>query len=408
MSNTPAAQALTTNSGNKLHYSSRFMRRGKAFAWGPAFEESEQDKRTRRRLKRALEAVFPDAATEAGSAPPPNILESEKRRDAKRARREQARDYQLPHLRSPSPPTSTAKLAPGLAIPQTYTEIMMSSHMRHTLADDKMDRSLVDTSNELLESEKGLMQALGRLREVLRLRHRDVDYSFPELVKRTVNGDGEQGDGGLKKEGAMGENDEEPMDPDYMTPPTIGSKPLSMEERAFLQSKKRIPPLPRIAETDNLWRVTQEMLSSAQPTPTIEYSVTKPGTAAPSPLDYDGANAAKIAASLTPVQRLFVAKSGITLSAIPSTSQPGMLAENPLHRPTPVRYNIDLPSQTRAVDDALERIMELLVDCNEYKERLEETRDRVADIARVRKRVWSVIKDRTGRELEQNDRERDR
>jgi hypothetical protein len=52
--------------------------------------------------------------------------------------------------------------------------------------------------------------------------------------------------------------------------------------------------------------------------------------------------------------------------------------------------------------------MELLVDCNEYKERLEETRDRVADIARVRKRVWSVIKDRTGRELEQNDRERDR
>jgi hypothetical protein len=181
-----------------------------------------------------------------------------------------------------------------------------------------------------------------------------------------------------------------------------------MEERAFLQSKKRIPPLPRIAETDNLWRVTQEMLSSAQPTPTIEYSVTKPGTAAPSPLDYDGANAAKIAASLTPVQRLFVAKSGITLSAIPSTSQTGMLAENPLHRPTPVRYNIDLPSQTRAVDDALERIMELLVDCNEYKERLEETRDRVADIARVRKRVWSVIKDRTGRELEQNDRERDR
>jgi hypothetical protein len=55
----------------------------------------------------------------------------------------------------------------------------------------------------------------------------------------------------------------------------------------------------------------------------------------------------------------------------------------------------------RAVDDAMERIMELLVDCNEYKERLEETRDRVFDIARVRKRVWSTIKERTANELEQ-------
>ncbi|RZK21275.1 MAG: hypothetical protein EOO43_10690 [Flavobacterium sp.] len=59
-----------------------------------------------------------------------------------------------------------------------------------------------------------------------------------------------------------------------------------------------------------------------------------------------------------------------------------------------------MAAQTKAVDDALERIMELLVDCNEYKERLEETRDRVADIARVRKRVWSTVKQRTAAELD--------
>jgi hypothetical protein len=59
-----------------------------------------------------------------------------------------------------------------------------------------------------------------------------------------------------------------------------------------------------------------------------------------------------------------------------------------------------MPAQIRAVDDALERIMELLVDCNEYKERLEETRDRVFDISRVRKRVWAAVKERTRTELE--------
>jgi len=42
----------------------------------------------------------------------------------------------------------------------------------------------------------------------------------------------------------------------------------------------------------------------------------------------------------------------------------------------------------------------LLADCNEYKERLEEARDRVADVARARKKVWSVVKERAGQELD--------
>jgi uncharacterized protein YoxC len=93
----------------------------------------------------------------------------------------------------------------------------------------------------------------------------------------------------------------------------------------------------------------------------------------------------------------------LTLSAEHSKTNASLkLARDNPHYPVTTRYNLDMAAQTRAVDDAMERIMELLVDCNEYKERLEETRDRVADVARVRKRVWAAVKDRTGRELEQS------
>jgi hypothetical protein len=395
-SDAPASHTLTTNSGNKLEYSARYARRGKAYAWGPAYEEGKQDSKSRKRMKRALEAVFPEVTAELGTQPPPNILASEKRRDAKRARKEHDREFRLPHLRSVSPPTSTSKLAPTLAIPTTYTEIMTSTYMRYTMANDKMDRGLVDTSNELLESEKGLMQALGSLREVLRLRHRDIDFGFPDLVRSTgddVKSDDETAPKDTDAASAA-PSTHYSMGTGYVTPPDQ----VLIDGTEDSKGKKYIAPLPRIAETDNLWRVTQEMLTAIQPTPTIEYTITKPGQAVPTPIEHD-------ASTLTPVQRLFTAKSGLTIAAIPPAGHVGaLLPSGHLGRSVTTTYNVDLPAQTRAVDDALERIMELLVDVNEYKERLEETRDRVADIARVRKRVWSVIKERTGRELEQNDR----
>jgi hypothetical protein len=127
--------------------------------------------------------------------------------------------------------------------------------------------------------------------------------------------------------------------------------------------------------------------------PTIGYSVTKPGTAVKSQTPHTE--------PLTAVQKLFCNPAGFTLTSEPNEQHPG-LSYPSFHPnyPQTVRYNVDLASQVRATDDALERIMELLVDCNEYKERLEETRDRVADITRVRKKVWSVVKNRTGRELD--------
>jgi hypothetical protein len=350
------------------------MRRGKKYAWGPTFDDTRSEYHVRKRLKLCLEQFLPEAASEVGSAPPANIIEAAQKRRKQKRKREEDQSYILPHLRSPSPPTSTMKLAPLLALPQTYTDIMLSPSMRHSLGEDTVETGLQRTAGELLEGEKGLMQALGRLREVLRIRRRDVPDAEPDAP--VVNGHSGPDTG---SDGPA----EESMQVDTQADGDGSSSPA--------RDAALIPPLPHISETDNLWRVTQELLQ-ANPQPTITYASTQPGTAKPTfnPIP-----------TLTPVHRLFVCPTGMTVGAVPNPSHPG-LSLDPKHHsyPQTIRYNLDLANQCRAVDDAMERIAELLTDCNEYKERLEEARERVADVARARKKVWAVIKERAGRELD--------
>ncbi|WVO16028.1 hypothetical protein L204_103693 [Cryptococcus depauperatus] len=362
----PSPPNLQTNSGNKLVPGAQFMRRGKMYAWGPSFETVQTDRRARKRLKLCLEQFMPSAAAEVNAEIPTNIVLANEKRIERKRKREEKRRYTLPHLRSPSPPMSTAKLSSLLALPQSYTDLIFNPAMRHSLGDATMEQGLQRTVGELLEGEKPLMQALGRLKDVVRVRERDVA--------------GRQAQG-YKLAG-------------------IG---MPRNGHDMSQSHSHlIPPLPQISDTDNLWRVTQELLSQpgqgqSAPFPKITYSATPSGAAAPTlqPVIEQPDLVP------TPLQRLFTVPDGITLHAIPNSTHPGLNYPqgHSLH-PQTVKYNIDLKNQCRAVDDAWERVSELLADCNEYRERLEEARDRVADIARVRKRVWRVIKERAGWELE--------
>ncbi|KAK8844721.1 hypothetical protein IAR55_006571 [Kwoniella newhampshirensis] len=368
-----APRNLLLNSGNKLNPNARFMRRGKMFAWGPSFEDARADQLVRKRLKICLEQLLPEAAADVGAQPPQNIIEAEEKRK-NRKRKRPSNEFVLPHLRSPSPPMTTTRLAPMLALPATYTDILLSPSMRHTLGDDSMETGLQRTAGELLEGEKPLMQALGKLKDVCRVLERDVPVVDGAPVPTVSNGDAVNGHDD--------KNDYASRDPDH------------------------ISPLPHISDTDNLWRVTQELIGppgQAQqpmvPPPSITYSATAPGTA--SPPSAISSNSDPVP---TPLQRLFTCPSGITLHAVPNPAHPGFqyAPDHALH-PQSIKYNLDLTNQCRAVDDALERIAELLADCNEYKERLEEARDRVADVARARKKVWRVVKERAGVEM---DRER--
>lgn len=226
--------------------------------------------------------------------------------------------------------------------------------MRHTLGDDSMEQGLQRTASDLLESEKPLMQSLGRLQDIFRVLERDV----PEIpITETVE-----------------------------TPPAESSQP---------RLKHRIAPLPHVSDTDNLWRVTQELLQNPHP-PNITYTVTNPYN-----LHWPATKDDVAALKLTPLERLFTHPNGITITATPPATHPYLSLERTHpHYPPTIRYNIDVAKQVSAVDDALERIQELLADCNEYKTRLEEARDRIADVARARKKVWSVIKERAGSELD--------
>ncbi|CAK9780578.1 hypothetical protein CC85DRAFT_125064 [Cutaneotrichosporon oleaginosum] len=357
---------FVSNQGNKLEPNARWQRVGKMCSWGPTFEETQRDRRSRKRIRLCLEQLLPESAAEVGEPAPQNIIDAEEGRRERKKQKQEDEQYLLPHLRSPSPPLSTEDLAPILALPRSYLDIVTSPAFRYSLGDDTMERGLQQTAADLLEGEKGLMQALGRLREVLRLRERDVS-SFRPAMNGEASGSREEAHGTVAN----------------------GSNGPSNQER--------IPPLPHVSETDNLWRVTQELLN-AQPPPEISFTRTKPGTAVEAPPPTSPT--VKAQPKLTPIHRLFTCPDGMTLEANPIADDPRWAMGPNHYAQRQIKYNLDLPTQQHAVDEALERIWELLADCNEYKERLEEARERVSDVARVRKAVWKVIKRRAGRELD--------
>ncbi|WWC97521.1 hypothetical protein V866_004405 [Kwoniella sp. B9012] len=378
-----APRNILSNSGNKLNPHAKFMRRGKMYAWAPRYEDAKSDKLVRKRLKLCLQQILPEAATEVGAQPPQNIIDAEQKKKNRKRKRGNESDYVLPHLRSPSPPMSTTKLAPMLALPRTYLDILTSPSMRHTLGNDSMETGLQRTAGELLEGEKPLMQALGRTRDIVRLLQADV-----------------------------------PVVPKAEVPPTNGEEDISATTRPdqpqpSTRDPNYIPPLPHISDTDNLWRVTQELIGppatgnpTSIPPPTITYTATPAESVTPNNTDPNNTNSTPTEPepAPTPLQRLFTCPDGITLRSVPHPAHPGFHYPpgHSLH-PQTIRYNLDMTNQCRAVDDALERIGELLADCNEYKERLEEARDRVADVARVRKKVWNVVKERGGWELDRKE-----
>ena len=371
----PPAYNLRTNSGNKLDIGARFMRNGKLYAWSHAFEDVTRERRARSRLRDVLEQIMPDAAAEVGAPLPANLVNRKRRREKRKREREEDEKWLLPHLiRSPSPPASTTRLTSLLAVPTTYVELMMNDALAHSLGDDTMERGLQRTASELLEGERGLAHSLGRLQEVLRVHSRE------SITEREANGnaDTQVPNGhelGLEVREAAPEANGTTQAEESTTDPNL------------------ILPLPHISDTDNLWRVTQELLNH-HPQPEISYTPTPPGAAvaaapsSPEPV-------------ITPLHRLFTHPDGLTLNSKPSANHPGLsLPADHAMRPKHIKYNLNLATQCRAVDDAIERIMELFSDCKEYERRLEEARQRVADVARLRKRVWGIVKERAQKEVD--------
>ena len=360
----PPAGPSRSNLNNKLDHESQFMRRGKLAAWTPFYEDVATDKHARKRLSACVEQLLPAAAAEVGAEIPDNVAFAIQSRKRQKLDKELDDRYILPHLRSPSPPKSTEELAPMLALPQTYIDVMVSPAMRHALGEDTVEQGLQRTASELLEGEKPLMQTLGRMRDILRLRQRDVE---PYIKPRWEAGRGKGADRLVHCQAGR-----------YNT-----------------ATGNRIPDLPIRHDTDNLWRVTQDVMAESK-TNEVEYTVSDPRQIEEWSVQAPSGNT-----TMVPVHALFVVPEGITISAKnPVDPVAGSAAAHNAHYAQCQQYNIPHKLQVEAVEEALERLGELLSDCNEYKERLEEARDRVADVARVRKKVWNVVKARAGQELD--------
>lgn len=354
---------LSSNSQNKLVFSARWARKGKAYAWGPTHEATRSEQRMRKRFKLCLETVMPDAAMDIGLVPAPNIADAGERRAAKRRKKDEVNEYVLSHLRSPEPPASTMKLAPMLALPRGYVDIMSSPSMRHSLGDDTVVNGLQKTAGELLEGDLSLVQAMGRFREVIRARTRDLPSErIRELPQARPAG----------------------------SDPNAPEASVSAEETAA----KTVPPLPHVSDTDNLWRITQELLVDRS----VSYTATPADAITSRNLHSEHV---KLPTWRSAVHKLFTCPTGLTLNGVPNANHAGRhLPRDHKDYPKTVEYNLDMATQCDAVNDAMERIAELLADCREYRERLEEARARVGDISRVRKLVWGVIKERAAKELD--------
>ncbi|CAE7194140.1 unnamed protein product [Rhizoctonia solani] len=121
------------NWGNKMQEGARWMKLGKASAWGPSHAEWEMEERARKRLKRLL--------------PQPETTEPLSPR--------------LPHRRSSTPP-SMAPYASPISIHSSYSSFVLDPSVQHSFHSATINE-LERTASELIEAESALRRALGSL-----------------------------------------------------------------------------------------------------------------------------------------------------------------------------------------------------------------------------------------------------
>lgn len=98
---------------------------------------------------------------------------------------------------------------------------------------------------------------------------------------------------------------------------------------------------------------------------------------------------------LTPLQELFVTPSGLITTIGPSPNDPrlGLPITHPGYPHTTV-VRLTPETQKHSVTAALEKIYELASDCAEYVARLQEIRERIANVVRARRKVWHIVRER--------------
>ncbi|KAL5534560.1 hypothetical protein ACEPAG_1023 [Sanghuangporus baumii] len=168
------------NWGKKALKGSRWVRRGKAVAWGPSKGEWEAEERARKRLKMML-------APPRRSPSPPT----------------------LPHLRESSPPLGAPYVHPSTH--GSYAAFVLDPAVAHSYC-TPMLTDLEQTTDNLIQGEATLTRALGRLWKVLSEEEhvrQDDDPGMKTGVAGLTNGVVDDGADGEKHDDAVDDGDEE-------------------------------------------------------------------------------------------------------------------------------------------------------------------------------------------------------
>lgn len=399
---------LEGNRGRKRERHARYLRQGKMYAWAPMKDDELQVKRVRKRFGGVLKVLLPLAAMDAGielNEQERQLLAKNKRKlelegeaqtaSARLAAKKMRRSNKdgggggLRHLRSPSPPPIASEVAQTLTLPEppAWLDLATSSAIRYTLGKAHKEKALMRTVDDLIQGENPMLGVLGRLKAQLELvpLSAQSDTKTSATKRRVVpldtpppaNGDVKQ----EETEDVSGATDK----PSSST--TNGGKPALDSSFLFGSGEPFfVPPGSN---------VTYE--------PVVKGNGTRNANGDGAAEEDSGVVAAHTQATpqeqtdvgLTPLQRLFVTPSGLTTTIGPSPSDPRLhLPLNHPGYPHTTVVHLTAATQRQSVIAALEKIRELGSDCREYVARLEEVRERMADLSRARRKVWQVIRER--------------
>lgn len=362
------------------------------FAWAPMKDDELQVRRVRKRLGGVLKVLLPLASMDAGielNEQERQLLAKNKRKlelegeaqtaparlAAKKLRRSEHHSGTsgLRHLRTPSPPPVASEVARTLTFPEppTWLDLATSSAIRYTLGKAHKEKALMRTVDELIQGENPMLGVLGKLKAQLEL----VPATSPRALsanRRVIPLDTPPpANGDVKQEEDVAAGKAPTASASTAGKPALDSSFLFGSGEPFF-----VPPGSN---------VTYEPVTDAQARDEGASAGDDLADATSRPRDL----------SMTPLQRLFVTPSGLTTTIGPSPTDPRL--HLPLNHPgyphtTVVRLTAE--TQRQSVTAALEKVRELASDCREYVARLEEVRERMADLSRARRKVWQVIRER--------------
>lgn len=205
------------NWGKKSMKGARWVRRGKAVAWGPARGEWEAEERARKRLKTLM-------GPPRSPSPPA-----------------------LPHLREPSPPRGTSytySYSNGAisSIHGSFSAFVLDPSVAHSYCTHLLD-DLQQTTENLVQGEATLTRALGRLWKVLS----EEEHTRLDLEGSNVLSDprGNSGSSAKKdKNGGVHEEANEYVDGDEVTLEDEDGSGQDMSER-----ERRLSRAPSLVST---------------------------------------------------------------------------------------------------------------------------------------------------------------